>query len=143
MDPRTYLLNRFTADREALTLRAEQLRAASGARGAAKPPGPDAATSQHMADACAEVVAMIETVPDSANAAAQIVVLSGMIPTLEAIGAKTHLSPPVRSVYVGAATRIREIGAAELKVQSAPHNGSADSSQERDADIADDHGDDQ
>lgn len=134
MDPRTYLHSRFAADRDALLLRAEQLRDAANRSGAGKPVGPDAATSRDMADACSAVVAMVLSVPESASTAEQVVALSGLIPKLEQLGAQPMLSPPVRSVYIGAATRIREIGAAEVKAQSMSNNGTGDN--------ADDHGDD-
>lgn len=134
MDPRSYLLNRFETDRDALALRAEQLSMAASKPGAPKPPGPDAATSRDMADACSAVVTMVQTAPESATATEQIVVLSGFIPTLEQLGARTQLTPAVRSVYVGAATRIREIATAEVRAHTTPDNGSGDDGEHGDGD---------
>lgn len=133
MDPRTYLIQRFGADRDALVQRAEQLRAVT-TKNAPRPAGPDANTSQQMADACEAVVRLLVDSGSNTNAVAQISELLALVPHFEQLGGQQHLSAPVRSVYVGAATRIREIGVAESAATAA---GSADHGED-DADDADD-----
>ena len=63
---RDYLVNRFQTD--AVVLRE---RVALMARGT-KVPGPDAATSSRMADACEEVVAMLLAIASNGDADAAI-----------------------------------------------------------------------
>ncbi len=100
---RNYLRDRFRADADALNARALAL------EGGALPAGPDAATSRRMAAACADVVAMLETVPDSLDA------IVSLLPPLEHRAAQEASLLPVRAVYLGAATRIREIAIAEAR----------------------------
>jgi hypothetical protein len=106
-----YLLGRFGTDAHALRERAAALRDE-------KPKGgPDAATSLRMAEACDEVVAMVGAIPDDDDADAVITALTALIPLLERRAAAAEGAPPVRAVFVGAATRIREIADAEARVR--------------------------
>jgi len=105
-----YLLGRFRTDADALRERATALRNQ-------KPKGgPDAPTSLQMAEACDEVVAMVGAIPDGGDAGTVIAALTALIPLLERRAIATASAPPVRAVYVGAATRIREIADAEARV---------------------------
>jgi|APMI01.1.fsa_nt_gi hypothetical protein len=108
---REYLVDRFTNDARVLRERVETL-----ARGA-KVPGPDAATSRSMAAACDEVAAMVQAVADTGNAAYTLDALVALIPLLEQ-RAGVQASPAVRSVYAGAATRLREVHAAERQADA-------------------------
>ncbi len=112
---RAYLVNRFQTD--AVVLRE---RVALMARGT-KVPGPDAATSRRMADACDEVVAMLLAVAGSGHAATELEAIMALVPLLEHRATEQQSNPAVRSVYVGAATRIREVRLAEA--QSSPADG--------------------
>ena len=104
-----YLLGRFRTDADALRERAAALRNE-------KPKGgPDAATSLRMAEACDEVVAMVGAIPDNDDAAVVIDALTSLIPLLERRAAAVATAPLVRAVFVGAATRIREIAEAEAR----------------------------
>lgn len=107
MSPREYLLTRFHADANALRLRATTL-----LKGPPQP-GPDAAMSTRMADACDDVVATLSAIPPACDALAEIAALSAVIPLLEQRAAAAVKYPPVRAVYAGAATRIREVKQAE------------------------------
>ncbi len=109
VSPRAYLLNRFRTDAAALRQRAESLRDGTPAA------GPDAATSRRMAEACDEVIAMLEAIPDADDASTMINTLAALIPMLEQRSAAASGTPPVRAVYAGAATRIREIADAETR----------------------------
>jgi len=106
MTPRDYLLDRFRADADTLRQRAAALR-----RGPAQP-GPDANTSLQMASACEDVFAMIEALPAGATVNEMLDALSALVPLLEQRAAAANV-PPVRAVYVGAATRIREVASVE------------------------------
>lgn len=103
---REYLAERFQADAVALRERVEAM-----ARGT-KLPGPDAPTSRAMAEACEQVAAMVTAVVQAADATAALDALGALIPLLEQRAAGQQ-HPAVRAVYAGAATRIREIQAAE------------------------------
>jgi hypothetical protein len=109
MSPRTYLLSRFHADAVALRERAALL------RGAPSQPGPDAATSMRMADACDDVIAMIDAIPERTEALETVEALTSLVPLLEDRAKAAGDRPPVRAVYAGAATRIREIADAERR----------------------------
>ena len=111
MSPRAYLLNRFRTDAAALRQRAESLR--DGLPTA----GPDAATSRRMAEACDEVIAMLEAIPEANDASTMINTLAALIPMLEQRASATSGTPSVRAVYAGAATRMREIADAETRHQ--------------------------
>ena len=103
--PRRYLAGRFRADAEALHQRASALGAAP-ARGGPPRGGPDAAMSTRMAVACETVVALVEGVQAGATEGEG---LAALIPVLEARAAAHLAEAPVRAVYVGAATRVREV----------------------------------
>ena len=129
---RDYLAERFQADAEAL-----RERVSSMARGA-KIPGPDAATSRAMADACERVAAMVQAVVQPDEAAASLEALAALIPLLEQHAA-SQSHPAVRAVYAGAATRIREIQAAEANANA---NANANAHPNADAHSDADDGDD-
>ncbi len=71
--------------------------------------------SLRMANACDAVVAMIDAVPEAPDAARALGAIAELIPLLEHRAAQEQGAPPVRAVYLGAATRIREVQAAESK----------------------------
>jgi hypothetical protein len=112
--PRDYLLDRFRADADALRQRVAALRAGRPA------PGPDAATSERMAAACEEVAAMLAALPESRDADAALAALDALVPLLEQRAGREAKAPAVRAVYAGAATRIREVGAAERRAATQP-----------------------
>lgn len=101
-DPLTYLLDRFATD--ATTLRA---RAAHLAGRNAPEHGPDADASIRMAEACEDVLALLNNLSTESD--------DEMLDALDALGPELHsLSERatdafVQSVYGGAATRIAEI----------------------------------
>ena len=71
-----------------------------------------------MADACERVAAMIEAIGAQETIDAELTALHALLPVLEHHARDSAASPPVRAVYAGAATRIREVEAAELKARS-------------------------
>ena len=109
---RDYLVNRFQTDAVVLRERVALL-----ARGT-KVPGPDAATSRRMADACDEVVAMLLAIASVGHAVAELDAIMALVPLLEHRAAEQQSNPAVRSVYAGAATRIREVRLAEAQSSS-------------------------
>lgn len=122
VSPRQYLLDRFRVDAVALRERAAALAKSP------QQPGPDAATSSRMAVACDEVCAMLEAIPESAPIVTMLDALLALIPLLEQHAAKAASSPALRSVYIGAATRVREIEAAERQAiaQTTATDGSSE-----------------
>ena len=72
-------------------------------------PGPDAATSERMAAACDDVVAMLSAIPDGSDPAAVLSSIAALSPLLDMRAGRESSSPAVRAVYAGAATRIREV----------------------------------
>ncbi len=104
---RDYLVSRFQTDAVALRERMALL-----ARGT-KVPGPDAATSKRMAEACDEVVAMLRAIASNGHAEAELDAIMALVPLLELRAVENASNPAVRSVYAGAATRIREVRTAE------------------------------
>jgi len=114
---REYLVNRFQSDADVL-----RERVALMARGT-KVPGPDAATSSRMADACDEVVALLLAIASTGDADADLDALMALVPLLEQRAAEQQSNAAVRSVYAGAATRIREVRSAEA--QSSQADGTA------------------
>lgn len=106
-EPRAYLLERFRSDAVTLRQRADALRAARAAGDA--PPGPDAATSERMARACDDVVAMLEAIPDGDDASAVLSSIAALSPLLDQRAQREASVPAIRAVYAGAATRIREV----------------------------------
>jgi len=129
---RDYLVNRFQTD--AIVLRE---RVALLARGT-KVPGPDAATSSRMADACDEVVAMLLAIASHGDASAELDAIMALVPLLEHRATEQQSNPAIRSVYAGAATRIREVRLAEA--QSSPACDDVDDVD--DVDVDDDTDDD-
>ena len=126
---RDYLVNRFQSDAVVLRERVALL-----ARGT-KVPGPDAATSSRMADACDEVVAMLLAIASHGDASAELDAIMALVPLLEHRATEQQSNPAIRSVYAGAATRIREVRLAEA--QSSPARDDVD-----DVDVDDDTDDD-
>ena len=115
---RDYLVQRFRGDAQSLRERTAALQ-----RGTTLP-GPDAATSSRMADACDEVVALLEALAPHADATDELDAIVALVPVLEQRGKASAVSPPVRAVFVGAATRIREVQAAEERGDDAPSRAS-------------------
>ncbi len=142
---RAYLLDRFRTDALALRQRADTLAATTqggagrskSGHGAAPVPGPDAETSRRMAAACDSVVQMLEAIPEADDSARGLASIVSLLPLLEHRAAQEIGGAPVRAVYAGAATRIREVEAAEAQAQLAPHAGD-----EHDLDDDDDVDDD-
>jgi len=129
---RDYLVNRFQTDAVVLRERVALL-----ARGT-KVPGPDAATSSRMADACDEVVAMLLAIASHGDASAELDAIMALVPLLEHRATEQQSNPAIRSVYAGAATRIREVRLAEA--QSSPARDDVDDVD--DVDVDDDTDDD-
>ena len=129
---RDYLVNRFQTDAVVLRERVALL-----ARGT-KVPGPDAATSRRMADACDEVVAMLLAIASHGDASAELDAIMALVPLLEHRATEQQSNPAIRSVYAGAATRIREVRLAEA--QSSPAHD--DVNDVDDVDVDDDDTDD-
>ena len=107
LDSRDYLLDRFTTDAATLRTRANALR-----RGPAAP-GPDAQTSERMAEACDKVAQLISSVPENEPPGIMLQSLAALTMPLEEFARKEANAPAVRAVYTGAATRIRELLDAE------------------------------
>ena len=106
-EARQYLLERFLSDAKTLRSRAASL-------GVSRPPaGPDAATSTRMAEACDRVAALIRSLPANEPPGIMLQSLATLALPLEDLARESADSPAVRSVYVGAATRIRELLAKE------------------------------
>jgi hypothetical protein len=118
-DARTYLQQRFTQDAQQLRERVAQLRAGSSM------PGPDAATSDAMAKACDTVVAMLDALPAHDDVEPLIRDLLALVPVLER-HAQNATQPPVRAVYTGAATRVREVTSAEQRALDNEHSAQDD-----------------
>lgn len=127
---RDYLVNRFQTDAVVLRERVALL-----ARGT-KVPGPDAATSSRMADACDEVVAMWLAIASHGDASVELDAIMALVPLLEHRATEQQSNPAIRSVYAGAATRIREVRLAEA--QSSPAHGDVDDVNDVDVDDTDD-----
>ncbi len=138
LSARDYLLRRFRTDGATLRQRATALE--SGVASA----GPNATTSRRMADACDDVVVMLERL-GTARAATTGVThepdlddIAALAPALELRAAAEVAMPPVRAVYVGAATRIREILAAELNAQPSDESVGNEIDADRDDEDRDD-----
>ena len=110
--PRDYLLGRFRSDAETLRLRATSLAAPTPVV------GPDASTSRLMAAACDDIVRLLEALPETSPSTDGVTALHGiatLISLFEARATSETAQPAVRAVYIGAATRVREILAAESR----------------------------
>ena len=127
---RDYLVNRFQTDAVVLRERVALL-----ARGT-KVPGPDAATSSRMADACDEVVAMLLAIASHGDASVELDAIMALVPLLEHRATEQQSNPAIRSVYAGAATRIREVRLAEAR--SSPAHDDVDDDDTDDDDVDDD-----
>lgn len=112
-EPRAYLLERFRSDAATLRQRAEALRIQRAAAGSQPVPGPDAATSERMAAACDDVVAMLDAIPDGSDQDAVLSSIAALSPLLDQRAQRESGAPAVRAVYAGAATRIREVQQAD------------------------------
>lgn len=128
---REYLMHRFRGDAQSLRERMSALQ-----RGA-NIPGPDAATSGRMADACDEVVQLLEGIGAHDDVPGELAALVALIPRLEERAKGGGQLPPVRAVYAGAATRIREVEAAEARADASNARGGHDGDDD-DGDIDDD-----
>ncbi len=128
---REYLAERFKSDAAVLRERADAL-----SRGA-KVPGPDLATSRAMADACEQVAIMISAVVQNGDADHALDALGALIPLLEQ-RANAQKHPAIRSVYAGAATRIREVRAAEADAATAASTADIDEDIDEELDDSDD-----
>ena len=131
---RDYLVNRFQTDAVVLRERVALL-----ARGT-KVPGPDAATSSRMADACDEVVAMLLAIASHGDASVELDAIMALVPLLEHRATEQQSNPAIRSVYAGAATRIREVRLAEAR--SSPAHGAELPDDDIEDDVDDDDTDD-
>ena len=110
---REYLMSRFRTDAAVLRERVAAL-----TRGT-KVPGPDAATSSRMADACEEVATMLLAIADRGDVDTELDAIMALVPLLEHRANEQKANPAVRSVFAGAATRIREVRSAEAQASSA------------------------
>lgn len=108
---REYLVHRFRGDAQSLRDRLTALQ-----RGT-KLPGPDAAMSRRMAEACDAVAAMIDSIAPQDSLEEELAALGALVPLLEQRAKANEQAPPVRAVYAGAATRIREVEAAEARAR--------------------------
>ena len=116
-DAREYLLDRFVTDAAALRTRAETLRSA-----ARNVPGPDASTSLQMADACEKVAQLIRALPVTEPPGIMLQSLATLTLPLEDLAKSSAKTPAVRAVFIGAATRIRELLDAEAAAAKARDN---------------------
>ena len=109
-DIREYLLDRFRTDATTLRQRADSLNDVS------KPsPGPNAALSTAMADACDHVVALAEELPQHVSVHVMLDALKVLVPKLMQVANSPTVvaSPSIRAVFMGACTRAQELIAAE------------------------------
>ncbi len=109
-DPRSYLIDRFTSDANALRARAMTLRED---KSSGTIPGPDASTSESMASACDNIVTMLTQTVESDDRSIVLSDLLHLTSALKQLSITHSRQPAVRAVYDGAAARIREIEAAE------------------------------
>lgn len=101
-DPLTYLLDRFATDATTLRARASHLAGKN-----APEHGPDAEASLRMAEACEDVIALLNNI-SADNIDEMLDALDDLGPELHALSERAT-DAFVRSVYGGAATRISEI----------------------------------
>ena len=109
-DIREYLLDRFRTDAATLRERADSLNSVT------KPsPGPNAALSTAMADACDHVVALAEQLPEHAPVGVMLEALRVLVPKFLHVANSPEAAalPAIRAVYMGACTRAQELIAAE------------------------------
>jgi hypothetical protein len=127
---REYLIHRFRGDAHVLRERTASLQRGS------KIPGPDAATSARMADACDHVVQLLEQLGQHDDVESELAALVSLIPLLEERARAAGQLPPVRAVFAGAATRIREVETAEAKARDGVSGDDADDEANDDDDDA-------
>lgn len=133
-DPRTYLLDRFATDATTLRSRAEAL-----AGKAAPEHGPDSQASLAMAQACDEVIGLINNISGKSE--------DELLDALDTLGPELHSQAEdqsnafVRSVYAGAAARIEDIVAKTRALDADDHDHDDDDVDDDDVD-ADDVDDD-
>jgi len=128
LSARDYLVDRFRSDAAVLRQRVDAVKPG------VKVPGPDLATSRRMADACDDVVAMLQAIATDGDAKAAVESLMALVPMLEQ-RANSHGSvPAVRAVYAGAATRIREVRDAELASPASRNHNEIDGHEDMDDD---------
>jgi len=65
------------------------------------------------------VAAMLRAIVSTGEASRDLEAVMALVPLLEHRGAEPKLLPAVRAVYVGAATRIREVWLAEARLAEA------------------------
>lgn len=94
--------------------------------------------SSRMADACDAVVAMVSAIVADPDVAVEVEALIALVPLLEQRAAAAESFPPVRAVYAGAATRIREVRDVESRADQADGAGAG---ADEDVDDADADGD--
>lgn len=128
---REYLMHRFRGDAQSLRERVAALQ-----RGTSLP-GPDAGTSLRMAEACDEVVRLLEALAPHDDGDAELAAIVSLVPLLDERAKASAASPPVRAVYAGAATRIREVQAAEARADGQNAHTVPDASNE---DAPENHG---
>jgi hypothetical protein len=96
-----------------------------------------------MAEACRDVVALLEHIRPHHEAAEELAAIVSLVPLLEQKARDTATLPPVRAVYAGAATRIREVQDAETAAAQANASmGDDDVDDDMDDDVVDDMDDD-
>lgn len=133
-DIREYLIERFRLDAETLRQRAAAI------AGATKPaPGPDAALSRAMADACDDVAALAEQLPVRASMEEIMPALHALLPELSAraITVQAQKAPALKAVYIGASTRVQELISAELRAAEASGGSTVDGASVSEADLDD------
>ena len=126
---REYLIHRFRGDAQSLRERVSALQ--SGTR----IPGPDLNTSRQMAAACDEVADMLDAISPSDALSEELAALGAMLPLLEKKATVNATVPPVRAVYAGAATRIREVQSAEEQAQRNAEASGVDVDFDEDEDV--------
>jgi hypothetical protein len=109
---RQYLIDRFREDAHALRERVATMR-----RGV-QVPGPDAATSERMAEACDDVAALVGTVATQDDPDAIDQWVATLVTALEERQRSQTLHPAVRAVYAGGVARVREVAQAERRDES-------------------------
>lgn len=101
-DIRRHLESAFLSDASALRMRAQSFKS----KDQVKLPGPDAAMSLLMAEACDRVVELVQGIPADASSEVTLEALSELVVPLVRLAKENSALPQVRAVYSGAATRI-------------------------------------
>jgi len=132
-DPLTYLLDRFATDATTLRARAAHLTGQN-----APEHGPDAAASVRMAEACENVLALLNEL-STQNDDEMLDALDDLGPELHALSERAT-DAFVRSVYGGAATRIADI-VQRTRLHEGHDEDAADAGDADGDDAGDDDGD--